>query len=92
MITFTGAPGGTAYYIIYKKEKSYWCKMKTWNQYKGYPAGDFAIWRTKQGWRATGRGQQYAEQIGRYISDWNSYSESYKEHLRKGFKYLDEKE
>lgn len=94
LLTVYGAPGGTAYYIVFKSTKSYWCKMKNWNQYRGKPCGDFALWKEGKNWKYTGdvssMKQDIVNQVVFNINNWNGYSDKYKEELSREFKYVDD--
>jgi hypothetical protein len=95
LVIISGAPGGTGYYIIYEAEKSYWCKMKSWNQYRGMPVGDFALWKDGNQWKHTGKctslTKDVADQVIRFIDEWKYASDTYKDECRKKFKYMNEK-
>lgn len=95
-VIISGAPGGFAYYIIFLSDNgSFWCKMKSWNQYRGLPVGDFALWKQGRKWNITGNesltAKDVKDQIVKLIGEWKLASEDYKNECRKGFKFLDEK-
>jgi hypothetical protein len=93
LVLFNGAPGGTAYYIIYETDTGYWCKMKSWKQYRGMPAGDFALWKDGKQWKTTGTHpliSDIKDQLVRLIDEWYYASEAYKDECRKTFKYMDD--
>lgn len=94
LVVFGGAPGGTAYYIIYDAgDGKYWCKMKTWNQYRGEPMGDFPVWKEKGRWCYAGHvliKDLILDQITTYIEEWLRASDQYKDECRKTFKYIGE--